>query len=48
MASHGKIPMLGANVANSMMDSGKNMLLSHTLTTWGSHVAGMVKFHPVV
>ena len=26
----------------------KIRFLSHTLTTWGSHVASLVKFHPVV
>ena len=26
----------------------KIMLLLHTFTTWGSHVAGLVKFHPLV
>ena len=45
-----KIHTFGANVANSVMDGetdGK-MLLLHTLTTWGSHVASLVKFCPVV
>ena len=41
------IPTLHANVAKSMMD-GKIMLLLHTLTTEGSHVASLIQFHPVV
>ena len=49
MACHRKIPTLGAKVANSVTDGQmdrKIMLLSHTLTTWGSHVASLVEFPP--
>ena len=55
LVRHCKIPTVGANVANSVTDGwmdrqtdGKIMLLSHTLTTRGSHIGGLVKFHPVV
>ena len=44
-----QIFMLGANVADSMMDGwtdGKIMLLSHTLTRWESHIASLFKFNP--
>ena len=34
-----KLPTLDANVANSVTDRRKTALLSHTLTTWGNHVA---------